>query len=302
MPKSVVLCLTEENNDFQQLLMAEAEQAARRAGVDLDVHFTGHDLAAQLQTLARLAGASPAPDAILALAVRDRGLARAARDAAQAGISFIYLNRTEDDVEAIRAAAPRGVAVAVVCADELETGHIHGRQMRALLPKGGRVLYVQGSTRSLAARDRTAGMQEAVKGTAIEVSLLEGGWAADEAREAARRWLAIVARNQRIDLVGCQNDQIALGVLDALVSVGRELGKPDLARTPVLGCDGTPSVGQALVRQGQLVATVVLPRSSGRAVELVARTLASGEVPPALVMLPPRSLPEEGALSPLQAR
>jgi ABC-type sugar transport system substrate-binding protein len=297
--QSVALCLVDRSNDFQQLLLAEAEQASHRTGLALEVRFSGHDLAAQFQTLHALVDTQPRPVAILALAVRDRGLLRIAGEALKAGISFVYLNRTEDDVATLRAQAPAGVTACTVCADEVETGRIQGRQARALLQRQGTLLYVQGSTRSLAARDRTAGMQQATRGAAFEVALLEAGWTAAEARDAVAKWLGIVARGSlRVDLIGTQNDQMASGVIEALGQLAREMGKPELARIPVCGCDGTPALGQRLVREGKLVSTVVLPRSSGRAIEVVAHLLR-GELPPPLVALPPCSFPELGALRPL---
>jgi ABC-type sugar transport system substrate-binding protein len=297
--KSLALCLVDAANDFQQLLQKDAEEAARRVSVSLVVRFSGHDLAAQLKELDALVAGIPRPDAILVLAVRDRGLERVARSAVKAGLSWAFLNRTEDDVEALRAAAAPGATACVVCADELETGRIQGRQFCALLARrpGAKVLYVQGSRRSLAARDRTSGMEEAVKGADLEVVLLEGGWSADEAKEAVRRWLGVAARGGgRIDLVGCQNDQIALGTLEAFADVARELARPDLAQVPVVGCDGTPQLGQRLVREGKLRATVALARSSGQAVELLSRAVTGGPPPPTLTLLKGVSFPAEGVL------
>ena len=298
--KRIAICLPDGSNDFQQILKADAEAAARRAGLALDVHFTGHDLAAQLTRLRACIDAGPSrPDGILVLAVRDRGLDRVVREAARAGISFVYLNRTEDDLDEIRKEFP-AATVGTVCVDEVETGRIQGRQFRALLPAGRMVLYVQGSTRSLAARDRTAGMQEAVKGAPFEVATVEGGWSAPEAREAVHRWLAIVVRsNRRVELVGCQNDPIAMGSIEALKAVAAELQRPEVARIPVTGCDGTPNVGQKLVREGKLVATVVLPSPAGLAVDWIARKLLKGEQPPPLATLKPVSFPEEAKLRPL---
>ena len=52
--------------------------------------------------------------------------------------------------------------------DEVETGRVQGQLIQTLLPDGGKALYVQGSKRSLAACDRTAGhdraMHRAVRG------------------------------------------------------------------------------------------------------------------------------------------
>ena len=288
--QAIALCLVDPHNDFQQMLRADAEAAAKKAGLKLDVHFSGHDLPAQLNTIRHCIDAKPR--AILVLATRDKGLARSARDAVRAGIAFVYLNRTEDDLAETQKEHP-GTPVTVICADELETGRIQGRLFRAILPDGGTVLYVQGSKRSLAARDRTAGMEEAVRDSKLEVVTLEAGWSADEARQAVRNWLGIVARgNKRIDLVGCQNDQIAIGALDALRIVASDVNRPELGKVPVVGCDGTPTVGQKMVNDGQLAATVVLPRSVGAAIERMARYIQNNEVPPPLVTLAGSPYPE----------
>jgi ABC-type sugar transport system substrate-binding protein len=282
----ILLALVDPNNDFQQLLRADAEKAAAAEGATLDVAFTSHDLPAQLNRLRGAIMADPRPDAILVLAVRDKGLDRVAREAAKAGVSFVYLNRTEDELDAIRAESPK-VAVCTVCADEIETGRIQGRIARQILPPGpGTVLIVQGSRRSLAARDRTAGMEEALKGSTLEVVTLEAGWTTDEAREAVGRWLGIVGRsNKRISLVGCNNDQIAVGALDALAAAAAELGRPDFKAVPVIGCDGTPALGQRLVLEGRLAGTVELARSAGPAVAIVARFVKGGALPPPITML-----------------
>lgn len=296
----LALCLVDADNDFQQLLKVEAELSARKNRLRLEVHHTGHDMVAQIRHLRGLVAQPEPPRAVLLLAALDHGLALVAREAVRAGISIVFLNRTEDDLLALRREAPSGVAAACVCADEVETGRVQGRQFRRLLDGPGLVLYVQGSTRSLAARDRTAGMQEAVRGAPFEVDLLEAGWMRAEAREAVRKWLRIVVPGGlRLDLIGCQNDQIAMGALDALQDVASETGRPEIAHVPVTGCDGTPQLGQTLVRERRLLATVNLPRSSGTAVDLLARLIKHGELPPPVTMLKAVSFPVENALQPL---
>jgi ABC-type sugar transport system substrate-binding protein len=115
----------------------------------------------------------------------------------------------------------------------------------------------------------------------LQTTPIEAGWTTESGRLAVRAWLRIATRAQRrVDVLACQNDALAEGALQALDLVGPELGRPDLGQLPVIGCDGTPSMGQALVRQGRLAGTVVLPRASGHAIELLARTLRGGERPP----------------------
>src|SRR5262249_45686584 len=148
---------------------------------DLATHFTGDDFSAQLAQLRECVARRP--QAILVLSVRDRGLGRVVAKAARQGTHWVFLNRSEDDVDELRRQHP-GVALPTVRPDETETGRIQGRLFRLLLPAGTRALYVQGSRRSLAARDRSAGVQEALAGTGLDLALIEAGWSAAEGRDA----------------------------------------------------------------------------------------------------------------------
>jgi ABC-type sugar transport system substrate-binding protein len=299
--KRIALFLV-ERSDFQELLREDAASAARKAGLALETHFTGHEFAAQLTKIREvLSGAAP-PVAVLVLPVRDHGLARAAREAVKAGITFVFTNRTEDELEPIRKEAVGGAVISQICADELETGRIQARQFRALLPKGGKILYVQGGARSLSARDRTAGMQEGVAGSGLEVSLVEAGWKAEDAHAAMRHRLGLLGRiHAHVDLIGCHTDQIATGVLRALGEVAAELRQPEIARIPVTGCDGSPALGQKLVDEGRLAASIVLPRVVGPAIERVAASLNGGGSLPPEIHFTASSYPSVERLIPLRS-
>lgn len=289
--RKVALFLVDETNEFQRLLRADGERAAERASLALDTHFSGMNFAAQLSQLQDALEGARKPGAVLVMCVNDRGLQRLARRAAQSGVHVVFLNASADDLDEVRKESP-GVALTTVCPDERETGRIQGRQFRSLVPAGGHVLYVQGRLRSLAARDRTAGMQEAIEGAGLDVVTIEAGWTAEEGREAAATWMRIALRvNRPLHLIGCQNDMLATGVLEALEIVAHELGRPEIAQIPVTGCDGSPLLGQSLVRKGALRATVVLPRATTRAIELVDGVLRGGALPPGRVLLEPVSFP-----------
>jgi ABC-type sugar transport system substrate-binding protein len=300
LPGRIALALVDETNHFQQLLKADAEAAARRAGLRMETLFTGESLPDHLGALRRLiVDPEKRPAALLVMAVRDHGLDRVVREAAAAGIHFVFLNAVEDDLGAIRREFP-AASVSVVCPDEVETGRVQGRQMRAVVPAGRRVLYIQGSPRSLASRERTAGMQEATAGAPFEVALAGGDWSPAFAGRTVREWLRFAVGGHRpFDLVCCQNDHMAGGVLEALAAAAAESGRPDVARIPVAGCDGAPEIGQKMVREGRLVATVVLPRVSGPAVEEVAALLTRGERPAPVITHAATSFPPLGELKPL---
>ena len=65
------------------------------------------------------------------------------------------------------------------------------------------------------------------------------------------------------------------------------------------GCDGAPEIGQKMVRDGRLVATVVLPRVAGPAVDEVAALLARGVRPAPVITHAAASFPPLGELAPI---
>lgn len=79
-------------------------------------------------------------------------------------------------------------------------------------------------------------------------------WDGNLAREAMRR--AFVLYGDEIDLIIANNDEMALGALDALGEVGYNLADGDEAKfIPVVGVDATPQAREA-IREGRMSATV----------------------------------------------
>jgi len=208
-----------------------------------------------------------------------------ARNAVRAGIGWVLLNRGVAYIEALRKEAP-ALAIANVTVDNGEVGRIQGRQLRALLPKGGPVLYLQGPADTSAAHDRLLGVQDAVKGAGIEFRVLNGDWTEGSGEKAVATWLRLKTSDLFVpDAVCGQNDLMAMGARKAL-----EAARPDWAAVPFLGVDGLPNGGQRLVTQGLLASTVVIPSCSGPALELAARFLKGG-LPPAQINVTPESFP-----------
>jgi ribose transport system substrate-binding protein len=302
MTQKTVALLLVEHSDFQEQLRRDAEEVALRTRLTLEVYFTGLDFASQLKQISELIHNPSPPAAIVALPVRDQGLTRSAKTAVKAGISFVFLTRTDDDIAEIQRDAAQGATAGLVCPDEVENGRIQGRQYRALLPKGGKVLYVQGSARSLTARSRTEGMQEAIQGAPIEVTPIAAGWSTEEAYKAVYDRLSLLGQiHGRVDLIGCHTDQLAVGALKALDQVAVDLRQPDIANIPVAGCDATAELGQRLVKNGRMVASISHPRVAGPAIEAVARHL-SGVAMPLTTFFKGTSYPPVEQLKPLGSR
>ena len=288
-PKIVVALLTKDQH-FQALQAADAERAALRVGLELEIVYANNNALLQVEQLYRFvhAAAGKRPAAILVHAVAVERLARVAHDAAAAGIGWFSLGREAPYLEGLRAEFPQ-LPVAAVATDQLEIGRIQGRQLRKLVPAGSRVLYVQGPPETAAAQLRAKGLEGEIQTARLELKTLNGDWSEDGGRKAVSSWLRLSSSQTFTPNAICaQNDAMAIGAYKAF-----EAERPELLRRPITGCDGLPEVGQQLVREHKLAATVVVQSNAGPAVELLDKYLRTGALPSACVTLSPRAYPKE---------
>jgi ABC-type sugar transport system substrate-binding protein len=274
--------------EFHGLQAADVRAAAERCRFEVEVLDAGDNPVLQIQQLFRVIHA-PAEQRPLALIVQTRvpdGLERVACNAVGAGIGWVLLNRTAGYLEGLRLEHP-GLIITCVTTDHEEIGRIQARQFRALLPREGSVLYVQGPPETAAAQARLKGMAAEIAGAGIEVKVVAAEWTESSAEKAVSAWLRLKTSSLfRPDLVGCQNDALALGARKAL-----RAHRPEWVPIPFTGCDGLPEGGQRLVRAGELAATIVLDSCAGPAVELLDGSLKTGQPPPPILVIPPRSFP-----------
>src|SRR5262249_51610775 len=198
------------DNDFQVAQAQCAESTGRKLGVDVRIVFAEDDAVNQsTQVLKAIQGPKESrPDAIVLEPVGATALPQVARAACAAGIGWAILNRRPEYVAELckQAMAP----IFAVSADHKEIGRIQGRQFSALLPGGGTVLYIQGPSRSSSAQERTVGMLE-TKSSNIQISALRANWTGESAAQAVSSWLRLsTSRSTRIDLVGAQDDAMAM--------------------------------------------------------------------------------------------
>jgi ABC-type sugar transport system substrate-binding protein len=158
------------------------------------------------------------------------------------------------------------------------------------------VLSVTGPLATSAAQHRLDGLKSTIA-DAYRLVTLAADWTSEGARMALERWLKDMPKDAETPgVLVAQNDEMALGVRQAAREAAVRLNLP-LDQLPILGCDGSPTLGQRLVREGRLRATIITPSASGPALEWIARVRDLGEIPPALVIQPVSSFP---ALSELQ--
>jgi ABC-type sugar transport system substrate-binding protein len=162
-----------------------------------------------------------------------------------------------------------------------------------LLPRGGVVLYIRGPSDTSDAQERLEGAREATVGAGIELRILEGAWTEASAEKAVTSLLRFKTADSFLpDLVGAQNDAMAVGACRAALAL-----RKDWAGVPFTGCDGLPEGGQRLVNVRQLAATIVTPSNAGPAIDLVARWHKTKEQPPSEIVSTPVSYPREDELA-----
>lgn len=286
-----VVSLSTKDNDYQLEQAAAAQAAAGKLGIDAQILYADNDAITQSTQLLKAiqAEAAQRPNAIIFEAVGGTALPQVAQAAVNAKIGWAALNREADYIPQLRKSAE--APVFSISSDHKEIGRIQGRQFAALLPKGGTVLYIQGPSENSAARDRTAGMQTTVPQN-VQIISLRGRWTEDSAQRAVESWLRLnTSTKAQVDVVGAQNDLMAMGARKAFEGVADTADRERWLRLPFTGVDGLARTGQAWVRTGALTATIVVPTNAGQAISMLAEALKTGRDVPERTFTVPESVP-----------
>ena len=141
------------------------------------------------------------------------------------------------------------------------------------------VCIMQGVLGSSGALGRTAGNHEILDPVETVTILDEqtGNWLRDEATTLAENW--ITAHGDKLNVILCNNDEMALGCVNACKAAGRD----DII---IMGVDATPD-GLAAVKAGDMAATVLqdATNQAGHSVENALK-LAKGESVPKVDWIP----------------
>jgi ribose transport system substrate-binding protein len=287
---SFLVSLTNDENDYQQEQQAAAEKAARRLGADLKIIHANNDAVTQSQQLLHYIQGSAAsrPDAIVFEPAGGTGFPQVARAAVAADIGWVVLNHDADYLEQLRGGCH--VPVFSISSDHREVGKIQGKQFAALLPQGGRMLYIEGPANSSAAHERTAGMN-LTKPDNIAVKTMRANWTEEGAYRTVSSWLRLrTSQEAFIDLVGAQDDSMAAGARKAFAEIAAGERERWL-KIPFTGCDGLPKTGQSWVRSGLLAATVYIRPNTDLALEMLTEAIRTGSQPPHSKLIAPESVP-----------
>ena len=294
-----LLSLTNDDNDYQVEQMAAARQAARRLDVELEVTHAANDGILQSQQI--LDGIRSTtrhrPDAIIFEPAGSSTHPQVARAAAAAGVGVVVLNRDANYLAGLRRLFH--VPVFAITSNHEEIGRIQGRQLRTLLPGGGNVLYIHGPGESSAAKQRYAGTLE-TKSDQVQLRVLKSQWTESSAHKAVTSWLRLfTSRQMPFQAVCAQDDSMAMGARKAIEEHSQL--RTQLSQIPFLGCDGMPKTGQDWLRRNLLAATIFVPPNADCAIEMLVKSIQTGELPPEYTFTTAKPLPPLEVFAPRSA-
>lgn len=293
-----LVSLHSNENDFQIAQAKTAEEAAHKLGIDAEIIFADNDAVNQSTQILKAIQNPPKfrPDAVVLEPVSGTALPQVARAACSAGVGWAVLNRSPEYLPELRRAAT--APIFTVSCDNAEIGRLQGKQFAALLPRGGTILYVEGPSQSSSAQKRTAGMLE-TKPSNIQIKILKGKWTEESAERAICSYLNLAtSRKSAIDLVGAQDDSMAMGARKAFEKITDEQERTRWLSVPFTGCDGQPTAGQVWVSKGWLAATIYIPPLAGKAIEILAKAVQERTQPPEHTVTASFSIPPLDVLTP----
>ena len=175
-----------------------------------------------------------------------------------AGIPVVYINREPDSAEEDRWASD-GINATYVGADARQSGTYQGEEILETANKGdingdGKVSYimVQGDPENVDAQYRTEFSVKALTDAGVEVEellLQRGDW--DQAKGQQITQDALTQFGDKIEVVFCNNDAMALGALQAIEAAGRKVNE-DIY---LVGVDALTEVVQNIT-DGKMTGTV----------------------------------------------
>lgn len=273
---SIVISLPGENNYLREQ-EAAARTTAQRLGLDLRIINAKSDPVTQSQQLLEIVQAtSTRPDAIVVEPVNNQGLPRVAEAAVAAGIGWVVSNALVDYLEALRkdAKAP----VFGVSQDHPEVGRMQGRQIRAILPRGGAILYLRGPATNFLAAQRSDALESEL-GINIQFKSLKIQWTEESAYNSVTSWLRLsTVRAGDTQLIAAQNTDFILAAKRAFEDNTSGDERKKWLGLPYCGVT-VPSQVKQLVDSGTLTAAIVTSVTLDTAIELLVRHLQTRSQP-----------------------
>jgi ribose transport system substrate-binding protein len=118
------------------------------------------------------------------------------------------------------------------------------------------------------------------------VKSMKANWTEESSRKTVSSWLRLrTSQESRIDLVGAQDDSMAMGARKAFSEIP-EAERARWLKIPITGCDGMPKTGQAWVKNGMLAATIFIRPNTDLAIEMLVEAFKGAQLPEQKITAP----------------
>ncbi|MBA8880676.1 sugar ABC transporter substrate-binding protein [Phyllobacterium myrsinacearum] len=243
-------------------------------GVTLQVEDAQNDVAKQQSQIQNFIASKV--DAIIVNPVDTDATAAMSKLATAAGIPLVYVNREPVNVNELPAKQ------AFVASNEVESGTLETKEVCKLLKGKGKIVVMMGELSNQAARQRTKDIHDVIatdecKGLTI-VEEQTANWSRTQGADLMTNWLSA---GLEFDAVISNNDEMAIGAIQALKAAGRKMDSVVIA-----GVDATQDALAAMAA-GDLDVTVFQNAAGqGKGSVDAALKLAKGEKVEAKVYIP----------------
>ncbi|NIF22179.1 sugar ABC transporter substrate-binding protein [Candidatus Pantoea multigeneris] len=231
------------DDNFLTVLRSAIAQQAATDGVKVQFEDGKNDVSKQSSQIDNFI--SSQPDAIIINPVDSTGVLPISQNTADADIPLVYVNREPINIKTLPPYQ------AFVGSSEIEGGTLEANEVCRLLHGKGNVLIMQGDLSQQSAILRTKAVEEVFKrpdcnGIKV-VDKQIGKWTRTGGNDLMANWLST---NVKFDAVIANNDEMALGAIQALKASGR-----DMKSVVVAGIDATDDAVAAM-KAGDLAVTV----------------------------------------------
>jgi len=254
-----------DDNFLTVLRNSMAEYAKTQPGVTLQIEDAKDDVSKQLSQVQNFI--ANGVDAIIVNPVDTSATGAITKAAADAGVPLVYVNREPIDVDKL------GPKAAFVASNEAESGTLEAKQICKLLGGKGNILVIEGVLSNQSAVQRTKDVHEVLSTpdcTGIKVVAEQtANYDRTQAQNLMTNWLS---KGMQFDAVVSNNDEMAIGALQAMKSAG-----VDTKKAVVGGIDATQDA-LASMKAGDLKVTVFQDAAGqGKGAVDAALALAAGK-------------------------
>ena len=231
------------DDNFLTVLRKGMESYAKDSGIALQVEDAKNEVGQQLNQIQNFIASGV--DAIIVNPVDTDATASMSDDAAAAGIPLVYVNRQPINLDTL----PDNQAF--VASNEADSGTLETKEVCRLLGGKGKVVVMMGELSNQAAIQRTKDVHDVIATPACSgLEIIEeqtAEWSRTKGNNLMTNWLSA---GLQFDAVISNNDEMAIGAIQALKAAGRSMDS-----IVVAGVDATADA-LAAMKAGDLDVTV----------------------------------------------